>query len=217
MSQMNNQNTLAHYLDDIWLTKPRKLIKPGELQGIIVCVEKDGEFYAVDYLQLSSDGIYQRKNNQLGTLEDDAFKKYIEQLTGPSSMPEEELFDRVASIYQQTGSMKPAVKEFGLSKERVRRILITRGLYTNDFISKVAWLYDGGKGKSVADIAEMLGVTVGPNRVEYDAKRVVGVYRQEPQPQLKAELSKPQKPSALTTGIRIGSLLYIGTERVIGG
>ncbi len=63
-----------------------------------------------------------------------------------------------------SSDMAAVAQALGLSKERVRRILITEGVYTSDLIAQIAWLHDGGKGKSVTEIAEILKIS--PNTVQ---------------------------------------------------
>lgn len=160
MSMLNNRQTLAHYLGKVWLTRP-KAFAPNDtvMQGIAVCVEEKGDFYAVDYLQLSADGVYHSKNKPLGKREDDAFLRYIEKLAGANGKSEEELFRQVCDCYTASGDMAAVARALGLSTQKVRRILITQGAYTDELISNIAWLHDGGRGKTVAEIANILKVS----------------------------------------------------------
>ncbi len=160
MSALNNRATLEHHLGAVWLTRPQPFASAYDgRQGINVCVEANGDFAAVDYLQLAPDGVYYRKNTALGRRDSDAFRQYIEKLTGASGQNEGVLFRQVCDCYAASGDMAAVAQALGLSKERVRRILITEGAYTNDLISQIAWLHDSGKGKSVAEIAEILKIS----------------------------------------------------------
>lgn len=156
MSIVNNLDTLEHYLGKVWITTP---LQSKQEQEINVCVKQDGEYVALERLTLGEDGIYLRRGQPLGRLGDDTFRAYIEKLTGIGKMSEKELFDKVCAGYEGDGTIGAVARELGISKERVRRILITRKKIASELISNIAWLYDGGKGKSVADIAEILRVS----------------------------------------------------------
>ena len=165
MSSLNNRDTLIHYLGNVWLTRPRTNPAPGDVnQGINVCVESNGEFIALDHIQLTPNGVYHKKGKPIGKLEDAAFREYIEKLAGHRGITEQTLFDQVCYLYGQNGSIHETAAAMDLSDDRVRRILITRSLLTNDLISQIAWLWDGGKGKPVKEIAEMLKVSEGTVR-----------------------------------------------------
>jgi len=156
MSFTNNRQTLEPYIGKVWLTRPR----PSNTdQYINVCVEHEGDFVALDQLTLAPDGVYRTRKKTIGKIDDDSFRQYIDKLTGTPGMGEQELFDRVCESYEVHESFGPVAREVGISKERVRRILITRGKLTSKLIEEIAFLYDGGKGSSVADIAKMLKVS----------------------------------------------------------
>lgn len=160
MSVMNNRRTLEHYLGKVWLTRPRPVSSNSDSnQDINVCVEENGDFSAIDCIQLSPDGRYSRKGKPLGKLEDDSFRQYIEKLVGPGGQSERDLFWQVCDCYTACKDMDGVAQALGLSKERVRRILITEGAYTDDLVSKIAWLHDGGKDKTVAEIADLLKIS----------------------------------------------------------
>jgi hypothetical protein len=160
LSALNNRDTLVHYLGKVWLTRPAPFASPDSpRQGINVCVEKGGEFVAIDYLTLAPDGVFRSKETPLGTKDDDSFRQYIEKLAGPGGQSEQELFRQVCDCYTACGDMAAVAQALGLSRERVRRILITMGAYADDLVSQIAWLHDGGRGKTVAEIAGMLKVS----------------------------------------------------------
>ena len=157
MSVMNNRQTLEHYMGKVWLTKPKLFsADKGERQGINVCVEVDDDFTAIDHIKLAPDGVYYQKEKALGRLDDDAFRSYIEKLAGTNGKSEGEFFQQVCDCYTACGDMGAVGQALGVSKDRVKRILISKGAFTDDLITKIAWLYDGGKGKTVAQIAGML-------------------------------------------------------------
>lgn len=158
MSFLNNKDTLEQYAGKVWLTRPAPFEGDGT-QDINVCVETDGEFMAVGHLQLSPDGVYHNKSTRLGRRDDDAFRRYIEKLAGSPGESREAFLARVHRQYTEVGDMGAVARELGLSKGRVRRILITRGALESPLIAQIAWLYDEGRGKTVAEIAGMLKVS----------------------------------------------------------
>lgn len=165
MSVLNNRDTLEHYLGAVWLTRPKSLASQhNERQGINVCVEAGSDFIAIDYIQLDPNGAYYRKNTLIGTLHSDEFRQYIEKLAGINGQSERNLFRQVCTSYAASGDMGTVAQAMGLSKERVRRILITEGAYTNELVASIAWLYDNGNGKTVSEIAQILKVS--PNTVQ---------------------------------------------------
>lgn len=50
----------------------------------------------------------------------------------------------VISIYNSTGSMKAVHKETGLSETKIRKILITEGLYSSELGDEIQRLYESG-------------------------------------------------------------------------
>lgn len=160
MRSINNKNTLAHYSGNIWLTKPENFSSPVfQKQSINVCVEHGGGFAAADYLELYPNGIYYKKGKPIGKLYEPAFDKYIERLAGFGGESEKQLFSRVCECYKELGSIAVTAKKLGMPTARVQRILISRGEYSSELTEQVAWLYDGGKGKSITDIAEILAIS----------------------------------------------------------
>lgn len=156
--QYNNSHKVM-YREKVWLVKSTLFAaddKPNSRYN--VCFESDGELIALDQIMLRPDGTYFRNGKELGQLDDESFKKYIEKLVGVSSATEEEFFDQVCEAYARCGSVPGVMKELGISKERTRKILITRGKLKNAVIENIAFLYDGGKGKSLVEIAEVLGI-----------------------------------------------------------
>lgn len=156
MSVMNNHDTLEHFVGKVWLTRP---ISEKTEQDIAVCVEHDGDFMALACLKLKPDGIYHIKEKPIGRREDESFMRYMDKLTGCQGGSGPDLFDKVCLSYNTNKSLGAVAREFNISKERVRRILITRNKLTSDLISNIAWLYDNGRGKSITEISEVLGVS----------------------------------------------------------
>lgn len=66
----------------------------------------------------------------------------------------DELFEKVVSAYNRLDSIKEVTAELGISTVKVRRILITLGLWTSSTSRKIGALYD--QGLPVKDIADRL-------------------------------------------------------------
>ncbi|MDY6315714.1 MAG: hypothetical protein SPL49_00600 [Oribacterium sp.] len=66
----------------------------------------------------------------------------------------DELFEKVVSAYNRLDSIKDVAATFGISTVKVRRILITLGLWSSSTSRKIGVLYD--QGLSVKDIATRL-------------------------------------------------------------
>lgn len=116
MSFMNNRDTMAQYMGNVWLTKPQNAVPRGNNLGINVCVEQDGHYFAVEFLELSPDGVYYRKDKPIGRLEDDAFRQFIKRTVGANGLPEQDLFDRVVQSYGTAKSIRAVAQALGLSK-----------------------------------------------------------------------------------------------------
>jgi predicted transcriptional regulator len=71
---------------------------------------------------------------------------------------DEKYMRQVAAIYQYTGSLRRTADELGIAYAKVRKILITLGVYETAFSRDALLLRD--KGYSVAEIARQLGTTV---------------------------------------------------------
>ncbi len=67
-----------------------------------------------------------------------------------------ELMTAVAESYEETGELKITAEEFGISALKVRKLLITAGVYSNDVSDEVNELYD--QGKSLAEIEKITGL-----------------------------------------------------------
>ena len=67
-----------------------------------------------------------------------------------------ELMTAVCSIYEETGELKRTAEEIGLSPIKIRKVLVTAGIYENAVAEKVNRLYR--EGKSPAEIQEITGL-----------------------------------------------------------
>lgn len=69
----------------------------------------------------------------------------------------DELYQQIINIYKETGSVKKTAEELGTYPIKVRRVLITEGLWHSKTSNQVAELL--ALGKSVAEIAEELVIS----------------------------------------------------------
>lgn len=67
-----------------------------------------------------------------------------------------ELIDVIGGIYAKTGELSKTAEEIGLSPIKVKKILITGGLYENDTAKEVLRLYEDGH--SPFEIQEITGL-----------------------------------------------------------
>ncbi len=72
-------------------------------------------------------------------------------------MENKELYDRIIESYAKTSSVKKTADELGTSVIKVRRVLITEGLWHSATSEKIIELYD--QGYSTKEIADMLHYT----------------------------------------------------------
>ena len=78
----------------------------------------------------------------------------------PEYDPEEvqaELIEAIATEYSSGSSIRTVAKTFGLSPMKVRKLLITGGVYSTEYSEQINALYKDGK--TVAEIAEILHTT----------------------------------------------------------
>ncbi len=71
--------------------------------------------------------------------------------------PKPESIERVASVYKKTGSISETARQTELSTTKVRKILITEGLWSSSRSKQIRDLAD--QGKTSSEIAEILGIT----------------------------------------------------------
>ena len=68
-----------------------------------------------------------------------------------------ELIKSVCEEYASGCSLRAVAKSFGISAVKVRKILITAGVYSNDLVRQIGSLHK--EGKSIAEIAALLKMT----------------------------------------------------------
>ena len=67
-----------------------------------------------------------------------------------------DLLEVVAKSYEQTGELKLTAQEFGMSDLKIRKLLITAGVYHSEVSDKVNMLYAGGN--SLEEIRRITGL-----------------------------------------------------------
>jgi len=67
-----------------------------------------------------------------------------------------DLLEVVAESYEQTGELKLTAQEFGMSALKIRKLLITAGVYHSEVSDKVNMLYSSGK--SLEEIRRITGL-----------------------------------------------------------
>lgn len=72
-------------------------------------------------------------------------------------MESNELYNRITEVYQKSKSIKKTAEEIGTSVIKVRRVLITEGLWSSPTSKKILNLYN--QGLATKDIAKMLAYT----------------------------------------------------------
>jgi len=155
------------------MTKPTLTASDSRTQAITLYVLISEEtLAAVSYLTLEPNGTYYVKNDSIGKMDDPSFRDYINKLTGAdraSKEPkekkpvvyeiDEELFDRVCTSYDSTGSIKKTAKDVGVSEQKARKILITKGKYTCENHQQIIKMQ--ADGKSLEEIGEALHISRG--------------------------------------------------------
>ena len=72
--------------------------------------------------------------------------------------PKAETIEKVVSVYKKTGSISETALQAEISTTKVRKILITMGLWSSPRSLQIRQLAD--QGKSSAEIAEILQISV---------------------------------------------------------
>lgn len=67
-----------------------------------------------------------------------------------------ELLTAVVECYEENGALKQTAEEFNMSALKIRKLLITAGVYGNDISDVVNKLYE--QGKTVAEIQQITGL-----------------------------------------------------------
>lgn len=163
MSVLNNESTLNRCLREIWLSKPSDFSGEERYQNINVCIRRDsGEFVAVDFLTLEPDGNYYKNGKRLGPLDSPKLTNYLESILSVNldyvvDAGEEALFEQAAELYRSGAGIKAIAKETGLSSQKIRRILVTKGLLESDVSRRVQELHSAGR--TIPEIQQELGVS----------------------------------------------------------
>ncbi len=99
-----------------------------------------------------------------------------------------ELTNMVSEVYKETGQLKLTAEEFSMSPLKIRKLLITAGVYSSDLSDEICKLYQ--EGKKIREIEEITGlkkssingylpytkVVYKPQELSMNAKRIV-LYR----------------------------------------
>ena len=170
MDSVNCRKDLIHYAENVWMTKPQSSLSERQSQAVTVYIRlDDGTLAAFAYLSLWPDGTYYMKNDAIGKFDDPSFRDYMDRLTGINRTPkikapavyevDEELFSRVCDSYSETGSIKKTAKETGISEQKARKILITKGKYTCDTHQRIIRMLE--EEKTMEEIGTALNISRG--------------------------------------------------------
>ncbi len=99
------------------------------------------------------------------------------------------LIEAVSECYESTGELKRTADEFSMSALKIRKLLVTAGLYSNDISDEICKLYS--EGKTIAEIQEITGlgkssvngylpytkVVYKPEELSLNADRII-IYRE---------------------------------------
>ena len=66
-------------------------------------------------------------------------------------------FNHVVSIYNNTKSLRETAKQCGIGTGKVRKILVTCGMYDSPRFREIQDLYDSGK--TISEISEITGLS----------------------------------------------------------
>jgi hypothetical protein len=163
-------NNVFQLTERAWLSKP----VPNLLrQYITVCLRlDDGSFAGFRFLELDQHGVYHDGDIALGTIDDPSFIEFIKKISKHPAEEELELFSSVCDTYNENKSIKKTAKLLSLSEERVRRVLITEGLYTCEQYEKITELLN--ESKTIEEIGVLINMkpkqikTYLPYNKEYD-------------------------------------------------
>ena len=166
MSNTDKEITFQHFKENVWI-KTFSSAKKGYMQLVNICIRlEDKSFAHIGALHLS-DGIYYLKDDPLGTIDDIAFLKYIEKISGiksnntvtGESTPDKSFLsvEEICDTYRETQSIRKTSKRAGLSEEKTKKILIAEGLYTSEKFEQIKTLLK--QGKTLDEIAEELKIS----------------------------------------------------------
>lgn len=147
------------FSEKVWLRSDRFF------GGVHVCfTSESGELGNIAFLRMDSNRVFSYNDTPIGKIDDPSFRACIEKITGtgdsnltPRDVNDTVVFRDVCTSYEETGSIKKTAKEFGMSEEKTRKILITEGVYTCKQYEDIKKLLDDGK--SISDISEQLKMT----------------------------------------------------------
>ena len=74
-----------------------------------------------------------------------------------SKVMQREYFDLAVATYQKSGSIRTAARELSISSMKLRKILITEGIYENEMSREIRSMYE--KGMPIEEIARIEGMT----------------------------------------------------------
>ncbi|MCL2034136.1 MAG: hypothetical protein FWG94_05320 [Oscillospiraceae bacterium] len=153
----HNPQNLQQCSEMLWLTKPY-VIGKNQDRFIGICIkQQDGSFASVDALRLDHDGIYHYKKTKLGTVDSQGFRFYIDSMTKKlASFPagEDELSNEICEYYLEVKTIKQTARKFGLSEQRIRRTLISKGHYASVMGAVIRKMFLAGK--TINDISKEL-------------------------------------------------------------
>ena len=129
----------------------------------------------------------------------------------PDYDPEEvqaELIESIVAEYTSVSSIRAVAKTFSLSPMKVRKLLITGGVYSTEYSEQINALYKDGK--TVAEIAELLHTTTANvnaylpyERIVYKMdEKSVEADRQQRYRDRKKGVIEPSQPSATTESLQ---------------
>ncbi len=125
-------------------------------------------------------------------------------------IPSERFMNKVAAAYEEIYSgnlgnkeLHPSFMElanaFNTSNVRIRRILITKGLYSTEKIQKVIRLRE--QGRSIEEIGKILGLK--PSSVKANLPYEKGIYNVNPKTELGERVDRSRKRSVASKKLRI--------------
>ena len=71
---------------------------------------------------------------------------------------QEEIIDKVVKNYEETKNIRETSRQLGFSQQKVRKILITAGVFKSDMSQRVSKLYR--QGRSVKEMAQLLNTSM---------------------------------------------------------
>ena len=174
MNNPDNETSLQHFTENVWLRKV-SINKKGHMDIVNICLQLEDKSFVTLGVLYFQDGVYHAGKESIGKIDDISFLNYIEKLTGinkskpradinkSDSVKSDVSFEEVGETYKKTNSIKQTAKAVGLSEEKTKKILITEGLYTSEKHKEIKELLD--QGKTINEIAEQLKMSQKQIRV----------------------------------------------------